>query len=527
MKFSLNIVLEVLKQYNLENHVESNIKYEFNECLPLPDELDTLNTECVYVGNLTRALGLPADICCICVRDRIKDSKESTNNLNGLVIVNENITQNELLEKIIKQIFGIMNWQQKMNEVLIDNGALQDIVDLCPPILNNYIAINDASLMLLAYSRTIQCDDPICIEFVRHGYHTDEYIRKFRKYKLLKTWENANDIFIDDTCEVAKYVVVHKVFRVQNKYFAHIVMTCNREPVTPYLLEVFKMFVAVVDKYIKRMYEGKNKNIHIYDTLLTDLIERKVKKKKIIEERARYVGLPLNGPHCLFLIESNETANISIGHMLNEFSELFPWFKYVTYNKSIVAIQTLLTNSTDENLNTVNHNMEDFLQKYDAQCGVSQVYDSLEETSYAYRQAKLALRYMNRICASTLFKDNQAELYKRIHFFSQKFLYCMIDESENHAELWYHSEYYKKLRILYEYDQKHQSNYIELLNIFISQGQNATKVGHILMTHRNNIMYHVSRIKELINVDFSSTSVCFALQLSIVLIELYGFVDES
>ncbi len=527
MQFSIHIILDILKTYSIENHVKRNETFKFNECLPLPETNKDIKEECVYVGLLSKALTLPEHICCICVRDRIRDARESEENLSGLVIVNENITQNELLSKIINRVFEIFNWVQKMNEVLVNNGTLQDIVDMCQPVLDNYIAINDASLMLIAYSRNVPCDDPICIEFVRHGYHTDEYIRKFREHNLLKTWENASEIFIDRTCEVAKYVVVHKVFKFKNKYFAHIVMTCNRMPVTPCLLELFSFFVAVVDKYIKRMCEGKNTFIHIYDTLLTDLIEKKIKKRQIIEERARYVGLPVTGPYSLFQIKSNESANISIGNMVNEFSDMFPRFKFVTYNKSIVAINAFQTSDVDGQIKIICADMGRYLDKYDAQCGVSQHFGGLDETPYAYRQATLALEYMDHRGAVELFHVDHIESYERIHFFSQKFIYCMMDETGRHSELWYHSDYCRMLKILHDYDQKHKSNYIDLLNIFLSQGQNATKVGNIIMTHRNNIMYHINRVKELINVDFDDPSVCFALQMSIVLVELYGYNDES
>ena len=527
MQFSLNIIFDLIKSYNYENHVNPDDTVRFNESLPLPEVLTELNRECLYIGLLSKALQLPDDIYCICVRDRFKDAKENKENLKGLVIINENITQNELLEKIIKRIFEIINWNQKMNDILISGGTLQDIVDTCPPVLDNYIAINDASLMLLAYSRSITCDDPICIEFVKNGYHTEEYIKKFRKYNLLKMWETADEVFIDDTCDVAKYVVVHKVFKLKNKYFAHIVMTCNRVSVSPYLLELFQHFVAVVDKYIKRLGEGKNKNIHIYDPLLIDLIENKLKKRNIIDERARYVGLPLVGPYCLFKIESSDASNLYVENMMNKFSELYPRFKFVTYNNSIVAIHPLTKSNLDEQMKIICDSMEEFLPEYDAHCGVGNVYYNLDETPYAYKQSALALKYKDQISASALFRDSVTHKFERLHFFQQKFIYCMIDESERHAELWYHSDYCRKLKVLLNHDRKHKSNYIELLSIFLSQGQNATKVGNILMTHRNNIMYHIGRIKELINVEFDSPSVCFALQTAIVLVELYGFGDEN
>jgi hypothetical protein len=91
MRISLDIILDVLKEYNTENHINPDKKQKFRDCLPLPEGFTGLTGESLYVGCLSKALPLPQGICCICVRDRIKDEKETEKNLSGLVIVNENI----------------------------------------------------------------------------------------------------------------------------------------------------------------------------------------------------------------------------------------------------------------------------------------------------------------------------------------------------------------------------------------------------------------------------------------------------
>jgi sugar diacid utilization regulator len=526
MRISLDIILDVLKEYNTENHINPDKKQKFRDCLPLPEGFTGLTGESLYVGCLSKALPLPQGICCICVRDRIKDEKETEKNLSGLVIVNENITQNELLLKISNRVFAIINWVEKMNEVLINNGTLQDLIDLCPPIIENYISINDASLMLLAYSKNVTCDDPICIELVKTGYHSDDYIRQFRKHNYLKTWEVVNDIVIDPSCAIAKYTTVYKVFRFHNRYFAQIIMTCNPAPVTPCLLELFQLFVDVVDKYFKRICENKSEYIHIYDTLLTDLIEKRMTKRKAIEERAQYVGLPLAGPYCLFLITPKDSANLSIGNMLKEFSELFPHFKFVTYNECIVAIVTFISGNPGDRMNTICVSMEAYVSKHDAQCSVSQFFSYLEDIPYAYLQAKIALKYVHLPSIRTLFHDLQPELYKRIQFYSDKIIYCMMDDGEGHAELWYHSDICRRLKDLSDYDQNRDSDLLELLNIYLGHGQNASEVANILGTHRNSIVYRINRIQEIMGIKLNQPSVRYILQTAMILCQMYGFGES-
>ena len=89
MKITLNIILDVLSGYQFENYIDDDERC-FNECLLLPEYLQELKESCIYVGRLTEvlALPLPENICCICVRDRFKDGRETEETLKDLVIVN-------------------------------------------------------------------------------------------------------------------------------------------------------------------------------------------------------------------------------------------------------------------------------------------------------------------------------------------------------------------------------------------------------------------------------------------------------
>ncbi len=171
---------------------------------------------------------------------------------------------------------------------------MQDIVDLSAPILDNYIAINDASLKMMAYTKSIPCDDPICISFIKNGYHSEDFIRIFRENNLFKTWNTESAIFINDNCDVEKYPTLNKVFRFKNMYFAQAVMTCNRHPITPCLIDLFQIFIDILSVNIEHLCEEKI-TYHIYDNYLIDLIERKMTNGKMIEERAQYVGIPFSG----------------------------------------------------------------------------------------------------------------------------------------------------------------------------------------------------------------------------------------
>lgn len=532
MKISLNIILDVLQPYHQEIYMPPNNGYTYSKCLPLPDDVGETSSTCIYVGGLAKVLALrgnKSDICCICLRDRVKDNLETAENLSGLIIINENITQVTLLLQVQNRFFAILDWIQCMHETMIHNGSMQDIVDLCAPIIDNYIAVSDSSLMLLAYSRNIPCDDPICKALVEYGYHPEETIQQFREYDLFKKWEMADGIFIDDTMQTAKYVALNKIFKFRNVYFAHVVLTCNRTPLTLGTIDLFQLFLDVLAVYIEHAWEAKSTCNHIYDTFLTDLIESNISSKKVIEERAQYVGIPLSGRFCLFQIIATDSANMSIGKMLMEFSDLFPRFKFIRYQQRIVAIHNFQGKDdyTDE-LEQVCRKLDTFLVKYDALCGISLFFYSLDEAPFSFRQTTLALKYIDRLSVKEIDGNlpSSDNAVIRINHFSDSYVFCLLGESEENAELWYHSDYHWMMQKLNDYDVRHKSDTLQLLRMFLGFERSATQTGQALNMHRNNVLYHINRIEDMLGIDFSNPSTRFTMLMSFVLLELYGFNKE-
>jgi sugar diacid utilization regulator len=532
MNISLNILLDTLKQYRLESHVEPGVRVYFSTCLPLPDRMEKASSSCLYIGRLSKALShrdLDPDFYCLCLRDRVTDDMETDERLKSFIIINENITLNTLLSQVQARFFTVLDWIHQMQDTLVHGGSLQDIVDLGADFIDNYIAISDASLMLMAYSRNIPCDCPICEALVQYGYHPEESVQKFRKFELYAKWQKEDAIYIDDTKATAKYTALNKIFKFRDSYFAHVVMTCNRHEPTPGTVDLFQLFLDILAVYIDNAWESKSARTHVYDSLLVDLIEDNIKNRSEIEGRAQYVEIPAAGHFCLFQIVSGDPNNMAIGKMLTEFSELFPRLKYVRYQQSIIALNQLYERGDpDEQIQTLCVSLESFLLKYDAFCGVSPIYTNLHDTGYAYRQSSLALDYAHRLQRGELYRNlNLTDAPDgRIYFFSRYYLFCLLGESKENAGLWYHSEYHHMLKLLHLSDLRHKGNALQLLYIFLHNERSATKTGAILNMHRNNVLYHISRIEQMMSIDLNDHTTRFMLLLSFSLLKLYDFGDE-
>jgi sugar diacid utilization regulator len=211
--------------------------------------------------------------------------------------------------------------------------------------------------------------------------------------------------------------------------------------------------------------------------------------------------------------------------MMFEFAELFPRIRFIRYQQRIIAINQFFSRDIDQQLELIASHLEVFLKKYDAQCGISPVYSELDETRYAFRQTSLSLKYAHLPADSRLGRHPGSSEQKRIHFFEEKYIFCLLGENDENAVLWYHSDGHRLLKKLHQYDKRQKSNNIQLLYEFLSNERNATLAANELNMHRNNVTYHINRIQELLGIDLNDRYHRFLLMVSFYLLELYGFAD--
>ncbi len=77
----MNIILDSLRKYQQELYLNDPSGLSFRRLVILPRELVQAQPDCLYVGYLTEVMRAKNQIsgfcCCICLRDRIRDSREN------------------------------------------------------------------------------------------------------------------------------------------------------------------------------------------------------------------------------------------------------------------------------------------------------------------------------------------------------------------------------------------------------------------------------------------------------------------
>lgn len=528
MSVTLNIVLDELKDMQLENYAARGINPDFLMCLPLPSDDTPLCAECLYVGGLSSALCANRDsgVIIICKRDRVKDQAEIGFGIQNLIIVNENLPTEDLLTLIQRRFWAVMNWKTRLDEALLRGCTMQELVDMCPPLLKNHIQITDASFMKLAQSTAVECDCPICLKLKKFGYHPDEVVESFRRHNLFQVWEQMNDIYYDPATVVAKYPTLHRIFKFHGIYYAHMVMSCCVEAVTPGMVDIYRILTQALSVCIERHWESSMSCIHPYDSFLLDLLEGRSLNTHKMLSRASYIGLPIKGAFRIMQIVRDEKQDAPLGKIMKAFSECCPRAKFVNFNETIVAF--LHSSSPAACPAEPSPELLSFLEKYSSICGVSMVFDYLIDSAHYMRQVQLTIKYGLALDVrphADIYSDGEGDgLAKQRYFLaSEMFPYFFIGGEAEPAELWYHSEAHAVLSRLAERDAHRGSDDLHLLEAYLSCERRLTEAAAMLCMHRNSVLYRIRRIEEFTALDLEDSGSRELLRLSLRLARLYGF----
>ena len=79
----------------------------------------------------------------------------------------------------------------------------------------------------------------------------------------------------------------------------------------------------------------------------------------------------------------------------------------------------------------------------------------------------------------------------------------------------------EKVRLLWEYDKEHQTEFYKTLKVYLENNENAVQSARELFIHRSTFLYRLERIKEMTGLDLNNPDMRLYCLLSYRILELY------
>lgn len=399
------------------------------------------------------------------------------------------------------------SWLEEMDRSLIRNEGLQGLFDVSEGFLLNNTIIVDPALKLLAHTKGIPCDDPVTVELIKHGYHTEENIRKFQLNRRFELWATQNGFIINDTNEICKYTTAVFSFKAAGSFSLITVMMCNNVDPEPWLLDTFMMFLVRVAYYSMRDYADGSPSGSAFNSFVHDILDGVLSDADEIEERRRYLGIPADGPFCLFNIDVSQNRPLSARVVTDVARSTAP--AKAMLRGSEVVVLCFNCHGSDCPIgcpidgcpsggSNVFRRLSTVLGEYDLQAGRSVRFDKLAFLPTALEQARLALRTFRALHQD----DAAAQGAKRIFGFDELYFeYAVMTVSRGHRELLTSLRGCRQLARIREYDQLHGTDNFVFLRQYLRYERRTTVVADKLHMHRNNVKYRVDRLGELFGID--------------------------
>lgn len=529
--FTKNIVLEALQQYRGSHCLDKSDKPIFRWLSMLPESPDEMERDILYVCQLSKAIKRNMETpgyYYACIRDIFTDDAEDAEALAGCIIINENKEVSWLFNILQKRFMEISSWVDRMRVALINDCDYQQLVELCEPVFNNFISIFDSAYTLLAYTKNIPCYDPVNIAMMEKGYHSDETLQKFRDRKRFEVYEHEQGVVVSPPGVIAdQYEIVTKWCRYGGELRLQVVMECSRIPMSLASVDLFEIFMDHIEICFLR--QQRTNPSQIYSSLLTDILNGDLDNPFIIAERAKAADIPFSGHFNTYRIVFEDNATVLVGRFVQELMTYLPKAKIIALKYEVIVLniynQQKIKKQSLMNLTKITP----LLNKYNAMCGVSEEFSSLAELKHSYIQAMRAqtlgvqLRTLGNYWNfdKDVFEATAIERDGNIFYYDNVFLYLSLHFAQSGSfDAFYNTFYNRTLKKLLEYDKENHTRLIQVLYAYLVTERRPTAAGKLLGMHRNSVLYHVSHIEEITEIDLDDYWARLKLSLAFHFFEL-------
>lgn len=399
-------------------------------------------------------------------------------------------------------------WLERMDRSIIRNDGLQKLFDLSEGFLLNNVIVVDPALKLLAYTKGIPCDDPITVELIKHGYHTEGNIKKFQLNQRFKPWAEQNGFIINDSKTICRYTTAVFSFKAAESFSLIVVMMCNNAAPEPWLLDTFILFLIRVAFYSMRDYRDGTPSGSAFNAFIHDILDESLVNEDEIEERRRYLGLPAEGPYCLFVIDIGEEQHLAARIVTDVARNIAP-AKAMVHGSDIVVLCFSCASELGAKrcdgicppaTRGILDRLDETLAEYDLHAGKSSAFDKLTLLPTALEQAKRALQ--TGISFTGAHGGTEEHPDRRVFDFDDFFFeYLVMNASKGRRELLTSLRSCRQLAVLQAYDAKHNTDNYRFLRYYLRFERRTTLVAEKLHMHRNNVKYRADRLNELFGID--------------------------
>ncbi|CEP69467.1 Uncharacterized [Moorella glycerini] len=517
MNLNMHILLDELRPFHPRAKLDETIDLHLKQARIMKGDLRLLSRDYVYIteaGKLQDGMSeLPADANIVCV-GHLDDKRFDELSCN-LINIDAGLDLPEVFN-ILQEIFEkYAAWNRQMIDAIIQNEPLQKIFDIGAAVLENPIALFDASLALIMTAGELpeNYQGTIWEEVIRYGYSPVEELPFQERKRISEMIRTIKEPFFYKSAPTDRYTRMIAGLNINGKHFGNFGLIDINRP--------FTMGQLSLVYHLKNVMElALSKNRELTDITEEPLyfIERLINgfgvEKKVVEYhlKKRKWGLE-DGFYILNFSPHEESLDEKLFRTyIYRIKKLIGKSIIFTFENSIIAILRERDYSLDDPV--LLRELDDLLSRIGIICGISLEFYNFMNLKYPYIQSKIALT-----------EGAKREPRKWRYYFQDYYTDHIMNSLDNSTSL--KSLYHPQVQKLKEYDEKNNTEYVRCLYTYLQNGLNVSQTARKLFIHRNTLTYRLNRIIEILGIDFRREEELFPLFFSCLIAEHLSQPQDS
>jgi len=399
-----------------------------------------------------------------------------------------------------------------LTHLLTQDVDIGDIEVMAYKILKNPMIITDESFKVIAYSKSIEINDPIWLTIVGNNYCPSDIVEMTDYNNFWQRLSRAGrPLFVDS--EGFKPYVRRAVAEVRagGKVRGYIALLEVNKPIKERDLQMLQMVAELVGIKLAEK-DAVSKALDQSDQeFIRDLFSGVMPSEKMARNRALSLGWRLSRWFVVFSIKPRE-KDVYIGTKLDSIkdrlSRFFPFCVYSFNGKSAFYILSFEDRNIWKKL--LNYEVKKIMIEEKLVCFSGLPVEALMELHESYEQAVKSARFFEflsgDLAKSAVYKYSELAIFDMLLELSKK-----IDVKAVTSQA--------LLKIM-ETDEKEGTEYMKTLKCFFENNQNVGATADSMYVHRNTINYRLNKIRSILEEDFDNPLMRLHLYISILLHEI-------
>ncbi len=415
----------------------------------------------------------------------------------------------------------LRDWDMHMHLALIQDGSVQDLIDLSLPILQNPLTFLDPSFKLVAYTKDVSTPAKIFHDILKYGCLPAKTVEMYERTGFFSTLLEAGGEQFSRTAP--SYISVIHAIQLDGSVAGYLSMPCTGRYYTEGEAELFEVLCENVKAYLTSELKNQTVSRYMYEYLLADLLDAKEMDNSNLSERARYIGLPLKSQFRLLKVFRAKHDPLLLEFHVRKLADMLPTDRVFVHKKEpyILLDSRRKYASPEEHLVHALGVLEPFLDKENIYCGVSRPFEKLADIRYASAEADAAIHLGLRVeKLETLRKLGIETVPPQPGVFQYEgyALHHMVEACSRDIPL--ERLCFLPLLRLVRADRKDKTNHTQVLHAYLRAERRVSKAAETLHMHRNNVVYRIEKIEDMLHISLGEEQTRRQLELSFVILEL-------